>query len=160
MNNRLPILLADDSEDDALLVRLALKKAGISNELLVAQDGQEAVDYLERTEDALPGLLILDLKMPRVDGFEVLERLAVHPRLRNLPTVVMTSSTDKADMRRALQLGARGFYVKPQGLGALVELLQRFYLRWLRPKPVPGEIPVHLSRHAKPAPPSLERGAV
>ncbi len=139
MTAQLPILLAEDEESDILILQHALKRAECPNELLVARDGQEAVDQLaqmgSRPGGVLPGLVILDLKMPRMDGFEVLAWITAHGGLGDVPVIVLTSSTDQADMRKALQLGARGFYVKPDSLQGLVELLRRIQARWLGAAP-------------------------
>jgi CheY-like chemotaxis protein len=135
-----PILVAEDEETDIQLLHLALQKALIPNELVIARDGKEAVDYLSRRaeypgEAGLPALFILDLSMPRMSGFDVLEWLRARPEFQSLAVVVLTSSTFDSDIRKALQLGASGFYVKPSGLAALTDLMRRLQARWLGPQP-------------------------
>ena len=140
-----PILLAEDEETDVLIVRMALEQAGIANPLIVARDGQEVVkclcgnspysDPLKHPKHPLPVLLILDLKMPRMTGFEVLSWLASRPDLVDVPAVVLSSSSYEEDIQRARQLGARDYFVKPHSLKDLATILQQVALRWLS---VPG----------------------
>jgi CheY-like chemotaxis protein len=124
------ILAAEDEETDAFLLRISLKESGLSNPLVIARDGQAVVDYLtgapphvDRSLHPLPGLMLLDLKMPRMDGFEVLAWLAARPEFRDLPTVVLSSSSDEADIRRARQMGARDYLVKPHDYRKLAQML-------------------------------------
>ena len=133
-----PILAAEDEETDALLLKIAFKEAGLPNALVLARDGQEAVDYLsgrppyaDRSLHPLPGLLLLDLKMPRMTGFEVLEWLATRPDLKDLPVVVLSSSADQLDIARALRTGARDCREKPHDYRQLTHLLQEVCARWL-----------------------------
>src|SRR5258708_29079097 len=123
------ILLAEDREDDIVLIRRSFSKAYITNPLLVVRDGDEAISYLEgmgkysnREEFPLPDLLLLDLKMPRKDGFEVIRWLRKHPTLKALPVVVLTSSNDIRDVNTAYQLGANSFLVKPMDFENFVEM--------------------------------------
>ena len=114
------ILIADDNEDHALLLRRALKKGAVVNPVFVVRDGEETILYLagqgkyaDRYEYPLPGLLLLDLKMPVKNGFEVLEWIREQPGLRRLRVVVLTTSDDPRDVDRAYELGANSFMVKP-----------------------------------------------
>ena len=138
MVNHLPILAADDEETDCLLLKLALKQAGLPNPLVLVQDGQAAVDYLtgappydNRADHPLPGLLLLDLKMPRMNGFEVLEWLANRPDFKHVPVVVLSSSSDEADIEQARRMGACDYRVKPHDFRKLISLLQEVANRWL-----------------------------
>jgi CheY-like chemotaxis protein len=138
MASHLPILAAEDEETDALLLRMAHKRAGLANPLVIARDGQMAVDYLagappyqDRCAHPLPCLLLLDLKMPRMSGFEVLEWLANRPELRHLPAVVLSSSSDQADIEQARRMGARAYLVKPHDFRKLTGLVQELAHRWL-----------------------------
>jgi CheY-like chemotaxis protein len=138
MPTHLPILVAEDEESDVVLLRMALEKAGVPNPLITARDGQETIEYLsgegqfsDRTTNPLPGLLILDLKMPRMTGFDVLCWLAANPAFKELPVVVLSSSSYEEDMTKARQLGAREYYVKPHSLKQLVEILRQLAERWL-----------------------------
>lgn len=133
------ILLAEDEEDYVLLIKHAFSQAAIPNPLHVVWNGQEAIAYLmgagvyaNRAEYPLPDLLLLDLKMPRVNGFEVLEWVRQQPGLAGLPVLVLTSSEDLRDVNRAYQLGANSFLVKPldfQDVIQLSRLIQDFWLK-------------------------------
>jgi CheY-like chemotaxis protein len=131
MRDSAVILLAEDLEDDVLLIRRAFTKAGVQNPLFVVHDGEEAIQYLQgegkfanRAEYPLPDLTLLDLKMPRKDGFEVLEWVRQQPTLRGLRIVVLTSSKEIRDVDRAYQLGANSVLVKPAEFTNLVEISQ------------------------------------
>jgi len=133
------ILLAEDREDDILLIRRAFKKAFLSNPLFVVRDGEEAIDYLRgeakysnRKEFPLPDLLLLDLKMPRVDGFGVLKWLRQQPGLSSLRVVVLTSSDSISDVNRAYELGANSFMVKPLDFENFLELSRVMTSYWLQ----------------------------
>ena len=128
------ILLAEDREDEVLLVKHAFAKANVTALLHVVQDGEEAIAYLKgdgrfsnRAEYPLPDLMLLDLKMPRVDGFEVLRWIKQQPSLSSLRVLVLTSSDALRDVNQAYQLGASSFLVKPHdfqdftGLGKIIE---------------------------------------
>ncbi len=139
MRDHPPILAADDEETDCVLLRMALVQAEVPNPLVVVNDGQAAVDYLsgappytDRLAHPLPGLLLLDLKMPRMSGFDVLEWLARRPELSYLPVVVLSSSSDELDMRRAREMGARDYLVKPLGFRKLTQMLRQTVDRWMR----------------------------
>lgn len=133
-----PILLAEDDPDDALLFQRALARADIRNPLVVVGDGDEVVEYLSGTgrfadhgRNPLPAILLLDLKMPRRDGFEVLAWLRGRPGLAGLPVVCLTSSRQPADIRRAYELGAASYLVKPGSPEALLEIVRGLGLYWL-----------------------------
>ena len=135
-----PILLAEDEESDAIIFRRALTKKAIANTLVVARNGQEVIDYLtgsppfeDRARYPMPGLLILDLKMPRKSGFDVLSWLSTGPGFAQLPVVVLTSSSAEADMRRAREMGAREYFVKPNDSAGYAAIVQRIYDLWLAP---------------------------
>jgi len=133
-----PVLLAEDEETDALILRMAFEKAGIARTLVVVSDGQEAVDYLcgngpykDRSAHPLPALLVLDLKMPRMNGFDVLAWLASRPEFKDLPAVVLSSSADSHDLARARQLGACDYFVKPHAVSDYVKVAEMIHARWL-----------------------------
>src|SRR4051812_10461929 len=116
------ILVVDDSDNDILLVRRALQKARVLNPLITVRSGEEAVQYLagegkysNREEYPLPDLVLLDLKMTGMDGFEVLKWIRDHPTLRGMRVVVLTSSDRVFDVNQAYALGANSFLVKPSG---------------------------------------------
>ncbi len=132
------ILLAEDQDDDVFFMHRALKKAAVTNPVFVAHDGQEAIDYLEgggayadRKAYPLPSLLLLDLKMPRVDGFEVLTWVQSHAAFDALPTVVLSDSVLEEDVLKAKELGADDFQVKPTAPDELITILHELHSRWL-----------------------------
>ena len=124
------ILLVEDNEDDVFLMRRALKGAKLDLPLQVANDGQEALDYLggigqfsDRALFPLPELVLLDLKLPYVHGFEVLSWIGRQPALHNVPVVVLTSSPEERDLQKARDLGAAGYLVKPPSSQMILDLL-------------------------------------
>jgi len=133
------ILLAEDDDDDILLIELAFKEAQIPNRLQVVRDGEEAIAYLtgegqyaNRVEYPLPTLLLLDMKMPRKNGFEVLQWIRSEPTLRALRVIVLTTCTEPAKAREAYLLGANAFLVKPAEFRSLVNLFKSLDSYWLR----------------------------
>jgi len=132
------ILLAEDREDEVLLIRRAFREANFVNPLRVVPDGEEAIAYLEgkgkyanREEYPIPALLLLDLKIPRKDGFEVLDWIRHHPQLSALRVVVLTASDHISDVNRAYQLGANSFLVKPVDFDDFVEMTQALRCYWM-----------------------------
>jgi CheY-like chemotaxis protein len=132
------ILLAEDDPDAVFLLRRALQKADVKNPIEVARDGQEAIDYLsnqgayaDRERYRLPALMLLDLKMPRKSGFEVLEWLRQQPGLKRLIVVVLTSSNQVADINRAYDLGSNSYLVKPADFDALINMGRDIGQYWL-----------------------------
>src|SRR5436309_14383558 len=118
-----PILIAEDSENDAELVRAALKRARVTNPTQIVPDGECVIAYLkgeapygDRTKHPFPRLLILDIKMPRLNGFEVLSWIRDHPECAVIPVVIMSSSRDDRDVTKAYQLGANSYMTKPRRL--------------------------------------------
>jgi two-component system response regulator len=136
--SRKVILLVEDNPDDELLTLRALKKTGVENEVVVAHDGVEALDYLfasgshsGRDPAVMPQLILLDLKLPRVDGLEVLRRLRSDERTRLLPVVILSSSREHRDMLDGYSLGANSYVRKPVNFEQFVmavELLRRYWL--------------------------------
>ena len=131
-------LVAEDDENDVFFLQRAFQQAKIENPLLVVRDGQEAIDYLsgdgkfsDRNLYPLPHLIILDLKMPRKTGLDVLRWLQEQPELRCLPVLVLSSSAQRTDIERAYELGANGFVVKPASLEKRVELAKLIGTFWL-----------------------------
>jgi CheY-like chemotaxis protein len=138
MPERGVILLAEDNEDDILLIRHASKKAGILNPLFVVRGGEEAIDYLRgagkfasRAEYPLPSLLLLDLNMPGKDGYEVLQWIRSQPELRSLRVVALTAESDMDAVNRAYQLGANSFLVKATDLNATIESIRLLKNYWI-----------------------------
>jgi CheY-like chemotaxis protein len=135
MSEAVDILIAEDDETDVLLLRRAFKEAGLVRPMHVAADGQAAIDYLtareQSPEDRLPALIILDLKMPRCNGIEVLQWIRAQPGLRCVPTVIFSSSSRREDVERAYLLGANAFFVKPPSTVQRTEFA-RFLGEWLK----------------------------
>jgi CheY-like chemotaxis protein len=133
-----PILLVEDSPDDALLIQRAFRKANLANPVQLVRDGEEAVAYLggtppyqDRTRFPLPVLMLLDLKLPRRTGLEVLAWVRQEPALKRLPVVVLTSSRESVDVNRAYDLGVNSYLTKPVGFEALLEMVKNVNLYWL-----------------------------
>jgi CheY-like chemotaxis protein len=138
MNEHGHILVAEDDPTDAYFFQRAFKRAGLPVLLHFVRDGQEVIDYLQgegpftsRTAHPLPQLILLDLKMPRLDGFEVLEWVRKQPALNNLQVVIFSSSGEPKDINRAYGLGANWYLVKPHSMDELTELVGRFKKFWL-----------------------------
>jgi CheY-like chemotaxis protein len=138
MNKVFPLLLAEDEENDVFFLEHAFQKAQIANPLHIVRDGQEAIEYLagtgkfsDRVQHPLPGLLILDLKMPRKTGLEVLRWLQVQPVLSRLPTIVWSTSVNLNDIDKAYQYGANAFIAKPASMEATTELARLIKGFWL-----------------------------
>lgn len=130
MSKQPVILLAEDDDNDVFFLRRALEKAQVNVPLHVVHHGREALDYLEgngpfsdRTAHPLPSLILLDLKMPFFDGFEVLERMRSKPGLKDIPVCILTSSGEDRDRRRAVELGAKAYFVKPPTSDMIHEIL-------------------------------------
>lgn len=133
-----PVLLVEDEENDILFVQRAFKHAGILNPLEITRNGDEAVAYLQgvgkfadRTQFPLPVFVLLDLKMPRKSGLEVLAWAKEQTGLKRIPIVVLTSSKNDADVNRAYELGANSYLVKPVSFEGLIELVKSLQLYWL-----------------------------
>jgi CheY-like chemotaxis protein len=133
------ILLAEDREDDILIMRKAFAQTEIPGSLFVVRDGEEAIAYLagempfgNRAEYPLPALLLLDLKMPRKSGFEVLAWIRRQPHLTALRVIVLTSSEAASDLHLAYELGANSFLAKPSGFQDMVQLTQFINGFWLQ----------------------------
>jgi CheY-like chemotaxis protein len=125
------ILLVEDSRDDIELLQRAFRKAGVRRALEVVTHGDAALDTLRgRAPDALPVLVLLDLKLPRRSGFEVLEWIRATPLTRRVPVVVLTSSRQSADVARAYDLGANSYLVKPVASPSVLEMVRTLNLYW------------------------------
>ena len=132
------ILLVEDNADDEVLTRRALKKNNIGNELVVARDGAEALDYLFGTGEyggrdlsVMPQVILLDLKLPKVDGLEVLRRLRADERTKLLPVVILTSSKEQQDLVNGYGYGANSYIRKPVDFAQFLEAVKQLGLYWL-----------------------------
>mgnify|MGYP002038962842 FL=1 len=120
-----PILLVEDNPRDLELTLLALERSQLANEVIVLRDGADALDYLLRRnayaerDDGNPAVLLLDLKLPKVDGLEVLKEVRATAELRSIPTVMLTSSREEPDLLRAYELGVNAYVVKPVELSLI-----------------------------------------
>jgi CheY-like chemotaxis protein len=134
---QLRILIAEDDDNDAFLLRRAFTKAGVAHELVIARDGQEVIEYLSRAagsdaqDTALPSLLLMDLNMPRRDGFDLLAWLKSQPNLQQMPAVVLSNSDEPIDVEKARSLGAADYHVKPSNFNDLITMVKTLSLRWL-----------------------------
>jgi CheY-like chemotaxis protein len=132
------ILLVEDNADDEELTIRALKKNNVTNHLAVARDGVEALDYLfgtgaylGRDIAQLPGLVLLDLKLPKIDGLEVLRRIRADERTRRLPVTVLTSSKEEQDLIKSYDLGANSYIRKPVDFSQFSEAVRQLGIYWL-----------------------------
>jgi CheY-like chemotaxis protein len=139
MSARSLILLVEDSRDDAFFLRRAFLKAGLSHPIVDVRNGQQAVNYLsgnalyaDRSLYPLPKLVLVDLKMPLMDGFELLTWLRSRPELERLPVVVISSSALATDKEKAIKLGARDYFVKPNDPEELVQVVEALHTKWMK----------------------------
>lgn len=142
------ILLVEDSINDVELILTSLAENHLGNEVVVVRDGAEALDYLYRRglyrlrREGHPVAVLLDLKLPKVDGIEVLTQLKADPELRVVPVVVLTSSREEQDLTRCYELGTNGYVVKPIDFLEFVEVIKGLGLFWaIINEPPPGSIP-------------------
>lgn len=145
MKKKTLLLVEDNPDDEALTIR-ALSKYNLANQIVVARDGQEALDYLfgegpyrERDRGELPQVILLDLKLPKINGLEVLERLRQHPATRHVPVVVLTSSNEEQDLLRSYDLGANSYVRKPVDFEQFLEAARQLGLYWMVLNEVPYE---------------------
>ena len=138
--NARPILLVEDNPMDLDLTCRAFARRHIANPIQTARDGEDALGFLRRWElgEPPPVLILLDLKLPKVDGLEVLRLLKIHPRFRLIPVVVLTTSSEEKDMREAYQLGANSYIVKPVDYDRFVEAADRIEEYWCHINQLPG----------------------
>ena len=137
MESKVILLVEDNPRDEALTLR-ALKKSNIANEVVVARDGVEALDYLfgtgahaGRDTSDMPQLVLLDLKLPKVDGLQVLQKIRADERTRRLPVVVFTSSSEEEDLINSYNLGANSYVRKPVDFEQFMEATRQLGLYWL-----------------------------
>lgn len=134
------VIVVEDDENEVFLLKRAFQQAHIKNPVLLFRDGQEVIDYLSRPgtdggkqiSDAPPALMLLDLKMPRKNGLEVIEWLRAQPVLKRLVVVMMSSSDNASDLNRAYDLGCNSYLIKPMSFDGLVEMVTLLDSYWLR----------------------------
>ena len=136
--NEKTIMLVEDNQDDEELTLLAFKKNNIANTIVVARDGVEALEYLfcegphaGRDIRDTPQLILLDLKLPRLDGLEVLRRMRADHRIHRLPIIILTSSREDEDLIRSYDLGANSYVRKPVDFDRFVQAVQQLHLYWV-----------------------------
>ena len=146
MNSHI-ILLVEDNPSDIDLTRRAFKKSHIANELVVVEDGQEALDYLFGTgryagndEAQLPALILLDIKLPKVDGLEVLREIRSHSQTRRLPVVMLTSSSEEQDIGASYDLGVNSYIRKPVDFTQFAQAVQQLNLYWFVLNEMPPKV--------------------
>lgn len=142
-----PILLVEDNPKDLELSLLALEKSNLANEVVTVRDGKEALDYLFRRgayadrQQGNPAVVLLDLKLPKVDGIEVLEQLKAEPSLQAVPVVMLTTSREEKDLLRSYQLGVNAYVVKPVAFKEFIDAIQDLGVFWaVVNEPPPGSL--------------------
>ena len=133
------ILLVEDSPDDVELTLIAFRRHNLANEVVVRTDGPAALEYLHSGSHDLPTVVLLDLKLPGIDGIEVLRRIREHPTTRLLPVVVLTSSAQERDRLQAYELGANSFIVKPVDFEQFIDSARQIGMYWLMLNAAPPE---------------------
>jgi len=139
-----PILLVEDNPDDEALTLRAFKRSGVANDIEVVRDGQEALDYLFGNDaveaSPIPGIILLDLKLPKVDGLEVLKRVRAEDRTKLIPVVILTSSREESDLIDTYGHGANSYVRKPVDFNQFADSVRQLGLYWLvvnEPPPIP-----------------------
>lgn len=137
-NNGVEILIVEDNPNDAEMALRALKKNNVSNEVLVVGDGEEALDFIfrkgkhsNRVKESCPRMILLDLKLPKVDGLEVLKEVKSNPDTKMIPIIVMTSSKEESDIIESYKLGVNSYIVKPVDFDKFVEAVRDLGYYWL-----------------------------
>ena len=148
-DSKYTILLVEDEDNDAMLVKMAFAKNNLANPIRRVQDGLEAIEYLngtgiyaDRTKYPFPEFLILDLKMPRMNGLELLTWIHEHPEVRVIPTIVMSSSRQDPDIEKAYNLGANTYMIKPcsfEELAMMVKATHEYWALSVKPKTKPSK---------------------
>lgn len=146
------ILYAEDDEEDRMLMKDALEESRLTNELHMVEDGEEMMEYLYRRGEyselnntPLPGLILLDLNMPRKDGREALKEIKATPHLRRIPVVVLTTSKAEEDILRSYELGVSGFIIKPVTFESLVDVIKTLGKYWFEIVELPNELEISSS---------------
>lgn len=136
--NQVEILIVEDNPSDAEMALRAFKKNNLTNKILVVEDGEEALDYLfskgqyaTKNKDSRPKIILLDLKLPKINGLEVLKEIKSHPETKIIPVIVLTSSKEESDIIESYQLGVNSYIVKPVDFEKFVEAVRDLGFYWL-----------------------------
>jgi len=131
-NKNFPILLVEDNPVDVDLTLRAFKKQNLTNPIIVARDGEEAIDQIKLWEkgNQIPLVILLDLKLPKFSGLEVLKEIKSHPKFKTIPVIILTSSSEDTDVEKAYKLGANSYIVKPVEFDKFVEVAAQIELYW------------------------------
>ena len=130
MNNKIPILLAEDDKVDAMTVKRALRDLKVTNPLIIVENGEEALEYLRDPNKAEPGIILLDLNMPKMNGIEFLEIAKKDDKIKRIPVVVLTTSKEDQDKIESFNLGVAGYMIKPVDYLQFVEVVKTIHLYW------------------------------
>ncbi len=132
------ILLVEDNSDDEKLALRALEKSNVINEVIVVRDGEEAFNYLIKHDNIIPAVVLLDLKLPKISGLELLEQIRGNAKTRHVPVVILTSSNEEEDMWRSYELGANSYVRKPVDFEQFAEAIKQLSLYWLLINEIPS----------------------
>ena len=141
--NQINILLVEDNEDDVFIIKRVFKKLKVTNRLNVVSDGQEALDYIfgegeyADADNPTPGLILMDINMPRLNGFQVLERLKSHPTYKIIPVIMLTVSDRDEDIVRSFRGGAVSYIAKPMKFEDFVRVIEQFEIYWTLVSKIP-----------------------
>ncbi|MHA2298672.1 MAG: response regulator [Candidatus Hodarchaeales archaeon] len=127
------ILFIEDNPDDVEITLRGFKKGGLSNEIIVLRDGQEAIDYInssDREECPIPGLILLDINLPKIDGIEVLGKMKKHTEFKKVPVIMLTASQKEEDVTDSYELGAMKYLIKPVSFGSFLEIVKLIKMYW------------------------------
>lgn len=138
MKSDKPVMIVDDDAVDRMSIKRAFADLRITNELIVAEGGQQALDILDAAEIPRPTLILLDLRMPGVDGLEVLRAIRSHPKYKAVPVIILTTSNEERDRVATFEIGIAGYMVKPVDYQQFVEVVRTIDLYWTLSEP-PGD---------------------
>ena len=148
--NENPILLVEDNRGDEVLALLAFKRGNVSNQVVVARDGEDALNYLRNPNNKLPTLILLDLKLPKASGLEVLRHVRTDERTKLVPVIVLTSSIQESDLRDSYTAGSNGYLHKSLDFNKFAETIDAFSKYWLiyneTPRAAPGAVTAFYDR--------------
>ncbi|NOR75003.1 MAG: response regulator [Draconibacterium sp.] len=130
MNNKIPILLVEDDKVDAMTVKRALKEIKVNNPLIIVENGEEALKHLRNVNIEKPGIILLDLNMPKMNGIEFLEIAKKDENIKRIPVIVLTTSKEEQDKMESFNLGVAGYMIKPVDYLQFVEVVKTIHLYW------------------------------